>query len=80
METIYEMLEKFLKSHYFKTKNPKEIYKIFLSYIYFSLEYLIKNKNKKGNKYIKIRKQLLNAIAANEQEMIATIRKSIIKI
>jgi hypothetical protein len=80
METIYEILEKFLKSYYFKTKNPKEVYKIFLSYIYFSLESSTKTKNKKENKYMKIRKQLLNAITANEKEMIAIIRKSIVKI
>ena len=80
METVYEILEKFLNSYSFKTKNPKQIYKIFLSYIYFSLETPIKNKDKKENKYIKIRKQLLNAITANEQKMIATIRKSIVKI
>ncbi len=82
METVYEILEKFLKSYSFKTKNPKKIYEIFLSYIYLSLEIPTKNKkeNKKENKYIKIRKQLLNAITANEQQMIATIRKSIVKI
>ena len=52
METVYEILEKFLNSYSFKTKNPKQIYKIFLSYIYFSLETPIKNKDKKENKYI----------------------------
>jgi hypothetical protein len=82
METVYEILEKFLRSHSFKTKNSKEIYKIFLSYIYLSLESPTKNKNKnkKENKYIQIRKQLLNAITANEQQMIATIRKKYEKI
>jgi hypothetical protein len=80
MEIVYEILEKFLRSHSFKTKNSKEIYKIFLSYIYLSLESPTKNKNKKENKYIQIRKQLLNAITANEQQMIATIRKKYEKI
>jgi len=78
MGSVYEILEQFLNSHTFKTKNPKEIYKIFLSYIYFSFE--SPTKNKKENKYIKIRKQLLSAITANEKKIIAIIGKNKVKI
>lgn len=77
MEEVNKLLNQFLNEYPFKRKNPKDMFNYFVQHVYFTLENKINKEKKYKNKYIKIRKQLLQLIFVNHHKIKASIRQSI---
>lgn len=77
MEEVNKLLDQFLISYKFNGKNPKNIFNHFLQYVFLTFENLINGEKKYKNKYIMIRKQLLQLIFVNRYKITASISKKI---
>jgi hypothetical protein len=73
---MIDFLREISKNFNSENKNPKEIFKDFVSYVYFTIDNKINSTKKESikNKYIKIRHSVLQYIIANEKSIMLSIR------
>lgn len=76
MKKFKDFLKEISKNFNSESKNPKEVFKDFVSYVYFTIDNKINSTKKESikNKYIKIRHSVLQYIIANEKSIMLSIR------
>lgn len=76
MKELQSFIDNILDAFATKKSRPKDVFNDFIKYFYFALDKEIKSNksNLLKNKYIKIRKNSLNYIIANEKAIMLSIQ------
>jgi hypothetical protein len=72
---MIDFLREISKNFNSENKKPKEVFKDFVSYVYFTIDNKINSTKKESikNKYIKIRQSAIRYIVANEKAITSEI-------
>ena len=75
MKKFKDFIKEISKNFNSESKNPKEIFKDFVSYVYFTIDNKINSTRQESikNKYIKIRQSAIRYIVANEKAITSEI-------